>query len=776
MRNFFIILFVALSLVANGADLHKTVKGIVSFPDSTVYPYTVVLIGKQGETAKQIFNKESFVMKAPLAFNAIEISSFGFEKTLVPAKDLFSQGDTISVGRVFLKPASHSLEEVSVSAPLESVKYDGMNYTIMDIKGSALGETGSMLDMLSWAPGISVGPDSKIQVFGVEGSPIVYLNDIKISDLSQIETLSSKMVKSIEVIRKPGAEYPAGTSSVIRICTEVPLSEILNASVTERASIFRRYSNSSALNLWGAHRKLIASVSLRYQVKNNRQFAEAWESVKDRAGESLKDIYTAETDNIHAKRWMWLGGLTWNPTASNSFQIQYSGNTQRSGRIFENKRTRTIAAGSETIDYDSRNCSKPSNHSVIGAFTHEFSNSDLNITVTYNSKTRDSEERVVDKADEQLLQLNARNSTGTMWTSKADYNWKLGKGPRQSAGIYVGRSFSRSNSDYSFTGLQNSNSSVCWGEAFYSLSWDIFHCNVRAGVRGRYESQKYDVTLAETTYGSDRSHFNVVPNLSVFHRFTKKYAMNLYYKYDYSLPSFSELNPAMVVDDLMFFETGNPDLKTPRTHDVAVVANLPSLMLVAEYMRFENRIMSVTSVIDNSDYFLVRPENMNGNYNLSFSASYNIAPVKNLRIYANALVRRSHVEYKYLDELIRRNRVMTQLWANVNYQPVKPLSLFLRARYTSPQLFENIRVGYSCDLSCGASLRLFKSKLNLSLEINDVLGKMVTPSWQSFSPNLHRARINRYDTRGIVFTARYTFSVVGNDYDELDDADDLDRM
>lgn len=186
--------------------------------------------------------------------------------------------------------------------------------------------------------------------------------------------------------------------------------------------------------------------------------------------------------------------------------------------------------------------------------------------------------------------------------------------------------------------------------------------------------------------------------------------------------------------------------------------------------------MSVTSPIADSDYFIVKPENMGGNYNLELSASYNCAPLKNMSIYASGLLKRSHVEYLYMNEKVKRNQFMTQLWANINYRPVKQLSLFLRARYTSPQLFENLRVGYSCDLSLGGNLQLLNSKLNLRLEINDALAKSVTPSWHSYSPNLMRSRINKYDTRGVVFTATYKFTVTKNKYDELDDADDFDRM
>lgn len=684
--------------------------------------------------------------------------------------------DTTALDTAVVQTNVNMLNEVTVTAQHVNVRYQGMDYIIDNIKGSSMANAGSMMDMLSWTPGISVSPDGSLQVFGVDGAPIVYLNGTRLMSLSQLESLTSNMVKSIEVIRKPGAEYPTGTSSVIKITTSVPISEMLNVSLSERASIFRRYSNRNALELWGNHRNIVAQASVTYQNANNRQYAQAYENIFNKAGQSIREIFTDETDNIHRTRWNWFGGLTWTPTDANEFQIQYSGNSSTMNRTFENDRHISTYETSNTINYDSRNRSTPENHSLIGAYTHNFSNSTLNFTTTYNNKSSDSEEHVINNGTGLLAQLNSSKSHNQMWTAKTDYNWRIGKGPKQSIGLYGGRSWSSRYSDYTATGLQNSNSSISWAETYYAFNWDIFKCNIRAGVRGRYEHQKYDVVLTDTAHRNAKSHLNIVPNISIFHRFTKKFAMNLYYKYDYTLPSFAQLNPAMVLTDLLFYEVGNPDLKIPRTHEFAIVANLPSLQLVAELNKYDNQIMSVITPIDNSEYFLVKPENMGGNYNIKLSASYNFSPFKNMSIYASGLVKRSHVEYHYMNELVKRNQMMGQIWANVNYRPIKSLSLFLRARYTSPQLFENIRVGYSCDISLGGNLQLFKSKLNLRLEVNDILGKSVTPSWRSYSPNLMRYRINKYDTRGVVFTATYRFTLTRNNYDELDDADDFDRM
>lgn len=252
--------------------------------------------------------------------------------------------------------------------------------------------------------------------------------------------------------------------------------------------------------------------------------------------------------------------------------------------------------------------------------------------------------------------------------------------------------------------------------------------------------------------------------------------MNLYYKYSYSLPSFSELSPAITLSDLIYYETGNPDLKIPRRHNISLVFNLPKFSIVAEYTAIRNKIVEITLPIDNTEYFMTRPINMSGNYYLSLTGSYNLNVTNKFRLYASALLRRTHTEYYYLDKIQRKNKIFALLSVNASYNIRRNLSVFMNAIYESPQLIDNTDVGYTCDISFGGNLQLLKSRLTLRLAANDILARSVTPYWTSFSPNLYRTRRNHYDTRGITLTATYRFTFAKKKYSELDNADDYDRL
>ncbi len=136
----------------------------------------------------------------------------------------------------------------------------------------------------------------------------------------------------------------------------------------------------------------------------------------------------------------------------------------------------------------------------------------------------------------------------------------------------------------------------------------------------------------------------------------------------------------------------------------------------------------------------------------------------------------AHSQYYYLDELRKRDRLSAMISVNGSCQLRPNLSLFASAIYVSPQLIDNMTVGHTCNISFGGNLRLLKNRLNLRLEVEDILARAVTPYWDSFSPNLYRTRHNYYDTRGVVFTASYRFTFAKQNYSELDNADDYYRM
>lgn len=753
-------------------------SGSVSFQDSTNYPYEVILKKEGNLIVSRTFNKGEFKIETPIMPTSALVQSLGYEPVEKNIKsEVTHKNDTIIFNNPFhLEYSTRLLKEVVVTDQKVKIQEEGLNYTISNIQGSDLSDAGTMLDMMAWVPGLSLDAAENIQVFGVSGTPLLYINGIKVTDKQKLASLSSNTVKKIEVIRAPGAEYPSGTSSAIKITTTIPLKDLVNANLIERANQRNRFSNRTTANAFGSIGKFDLMASVGLYNGNSRQSATATESILAKDETLLRSLSTFQKDYIHVSRWNWLAGATLHLSDKDVFQIEYSGNAASRSRNFLNERIITNKYVSESTNYDSRNSSNPNNHTLLANYSHEFSKSSLNLSATYNYKFSSSNEDVFLMPDNILSETNINRSTYNMWTLQVDYSWKFLNKYQQNIGLYGGRYENKSNADYTFTGIQNVNSSVSWFEFYYSSNWNIKGFSVTPGVRARYENQENKSFIESNNLSFNKSYFNVVPQLSIFHRFSKKLAMNLYYKYSYSLPSFADLSPAITLSDLIYYKTGDPDLKIPRRHNVSLVFNLSKFSIVAEYTVAHNKIVEITSPINNSDYFMVRPINMSGNYYLSLSASYNLNIRNKFRLYANALLRRSHTEYYYLDKLQKKNKIFTLLSLDASYNILPNLSVFCNAIYASPQLINNRNVGYTCDVSFGSNLRLMKSRLSLRLAVDDILARSVTPYWTSFSPNLYRTRRNHYDTRGITLTATYRFTLAKKKYSQLENADDYNRM
>lgn len=775
----FILFICTINVAAQNGSNTVWVSGTVCFQDSTNYPYEVILKAENSIVANHSLNKRDFLIKSTVMPISISVNALGFtpvEKNLTQSK-VSRKNDTIFIEEPFnLKYTTHLLNEVVVTAQKVKIQEEGLNYNISNIQGSDLADAGTMLDMMAWVPGLSLDASENIQVFGVSGSPLVYINGVKVSDKTKLALLSSNTVKKIEVIRAPGAEYPSGTSSVVKITAIVPLKDIINANLIERANQRNRYSNRTTANAFGSIGKFDLLASVGYYNGNSRQSATATEAIYAKDESLLRNINTFQKDIIHTSRWNWLAGSTYHLSEDDDIQVEYSGNSSSRHRDFITERTSDVNGISELTNYDSRNASNPNNHTLLANYSHEFSSSSLNVSVTYNYKESNSNESVFLMPDNISSENNRNRSSYNMCTLQGDYSWKFLNKYQQNVGLYGGRSENKSSADYTFMGLQRVNGSVSWFEFYYSSSWNIKGFSITPGVRFRYEGQKSKSFIESNDTYFNKSYFNVVPQLSIFHRFSKIFAMNFYYKYSYSLPSFSELSPAITLSDLVYYKTGNPELKIPRRHNISVVFNLPKFSIVAEYTAIRHKIVQITSPIDNSEYFMTKPINMSGNYYLSLSGSYNLNITNKFRLYASALLRRTHTEYYYLDKIQKKNKIFALLSVNANYSIRRNLSVFASAIYASPQLIDNTDSGYTCNISFGGNLKLLKSKLTLRLAVDDILARSVTPYWTSFSPNLYRTRRNHYDTRGITLTATYRFTFAKKKYSELDNADDYDRM
>lgn len=126
-----------------------------------------------------------------------------------------------NMGTLKLTAEKYMLKGVTVKSqrPRTVLKSEGM---VTTVAGSVLEKTTDMEQLLDRIPTVNTR-SGNIEVFG-RGTPLIYINGHRRS-MQELMQLTPANVKSVEVIRNPGARYEASATSVLRIVTKKPEGE-----------------------------------------------------------------------------------------------------------------------------------------------------------------------------------------------------------------------------------------------------------------------------------------------------------------------------------------------------------------------------------------------------------------------------------------------------------------------------------------------------------------------------------------------------------------------
>lgn len=147
---------------------------------------------------------------------------------------------------------SKHLDNITVMAtrPLFKLTDNGI---LVNVAQTALSKENSSLDVLRKIPGLTLN-SGKLEAFGL-GTPLIYINDKKVMDFSEVERLTVKDIKSIKFISNPGAEYDASGKAVILITVHNP-QDGLKFQLKTKEEQGQQFSYTNGLNLDYQYNKL----------------------------------------------------------------------------------------------------------------------------------------------------------------------------------------------------------------------------------------------------------------------------------------------------------------------------------------------------------------------------------------------------------------------------------------------------------------------------------------------------------------------------------------
>ena len=162
-------------------------------------------------------------------------------------KTIYKQCETTEIGVIRIKPDTYTLKNVTVKGYKPTMKMISGGMEI-NVQGTLLADAGSALDVLSQLPRVNVTANGSVDVFG-KGKPEIYINGKNMRNKGELEQLTSKDIKSVEVIIMPGARYNAELGAVIRINTIKRRGDGFSLYSMARGTYFHEFGNAAGVSM-----------------------------------------------------------------------------------------------------------------------------------------------------------------------------------------------------------------------------------------------------------------------------------------------------------------------------------------------------------------------------------------------------------------------------------------------------------------------------------------------------------------------------------------------
>jgi len=656
------------------------------------------------------------------------------------------------------------LQEVSVIAPKAVIHRDGLNYSISNLSGTHIGEAGTLYDMLGWTPGIVTYDINNIKAGGSMSVGAIYINEQKVADRNILLSIPSSQVSKIEVIRDLGVRYSAESGAVIKITLKKQLKDYIGVSVTNNLEIRRRVSDDGWVNLSGKYGKFSFSGSLVGQYTNRKIYDNGGTTIFNTDGKpAYSDVFDSEYTAIKTGP-LWNIGLNYLAKPTLNFILQYSGNSINVD--FKEHKIHQLSMNGIEATLDENTViphRKSSGHNLTSGMTY-FSPSGhfFNLTLSYSHQN---------KGETQLIDI--LNTTDNILTSKniassskydlldAETNWRFShKG--NDWGLGYNLSIIKNSYDFINDGIGQPTIRKDYTNILYG-SWGrkINKLRLDLGARMMHNITKF----TQSSTASDKHTLVLRPYISLKYNIADNYSIGTYYTMFVGYPTISQLNPAVVYSDTLHYDKGNEDLENVYTHKLAFFANIKDVSLGVDLKRINNMIVTGSFPYGGNGAIIDQPINSLYSNDVTLKVSYS-TNIGSIRI-------DPEIEYSYqftklpdISGMINREFGQHNIYVScdLSYKFWKTAEAFARFSYQSPWYDSNMRVGRTLRLNIGMSKTFLDGRLRTAIELTDLIGEAVTPRWSIDFSNIKQWQRNRYDTRGVKLTLRYTFNSVNTSF------------
>lgn len=535
---------------------------------------------------------------------------------------LFSGETYAQISDLISDSSDVNLDEITVVARRQFTKIkDGA--VVTKISGSPIAKLSDIKHVLNVVPGV-VSQNESIKILG-KGEPLIYINNRKIKDLSEVYMLSPDNIKNVELITNPGAKYDSEVKAVLKINTLKPCGEGFSAD--NKLSFGYQYKPYYSDNLKVNYRKenldLFAAVNFG-ETKSKENVVSTDETFLS----SYYNLFTDDYNYSLRKPFSSKNGMNYVFKSGNSVGFNYSNKLQTSDiESFTFTNLRQDGSLTENLNSNNNGSKKSGYHQInvynSGSFLSWDYETDFDVMYNFSDYNHLINE-VSDAGKTIVLDCGEKNDAA-LYAFKLEFYKEI-----LSGGITIGTENSFVNRkgicEYLQNADNNSDSRVKESNsAFYGeFNQDFDNWSFTLGLR--YENVKsdyFEYEIRQKEYC--RKYQNLFPSVSVDFDLEET---NFSVSYDRNIqrPYYKQLRNNIGFINRYSYETGNPLLKPAYFDDFCVNFVYKDLTLTADYLINHDYIYEAYSGYGgNEQVSLLKHENYDKFHNFQTAVSYNPA-------------------------------------------------------------------------------------------------------------------------------------------------------
>ena len=533
-----------------------------------------------------------FTLNTAPEASMLQVSFIGYESYHAPIK-----GE--DMGTIVMVPDTEMLGRAVVKGYLPKTVIKGDAF-VTPVENSILAEAGSANDVLKKLPGV-ISKDGEYEVIG-KGTPIIYINGRLLRDNSELEQLSSRDIKYIDVVQNPGARYDATVKAVIRIQTVKRVGDGFGFDVSSKWSQSKYTNLSEVLNMNYRHNGLDFFASAAYSDYEYFQDTDLYQTLK-----SKQILETEQKGHLEGrtKAFNPTVGLNWQIAGNHSVGVRYRPTfilgtssmqdfkTSASLDGLLDDQTNTVADGhSDPSQTHEMNMYYNGTAGKLNIdFNADFHDSRTNNFQTYNEASTHQDDRILNTVS---------NTHNRLYASKLTLTYPIFGGILTAGSEYSNTTRydeyinSEGHIPSAYTTISESETSA-YAEYVYPLPFG----SLTAGVR--YEHIGFDYYEKEVLkQEQSRTYDNFYPNAS-FAAIAGPFQFLLSYSAKTTRPHYSYLTNSLVYIDRYSMQQGNPLLRPEMNHDASLAVVWKFIQAGVSYQVVKNAILHQGSVHKDMD-------------------------------------------------------------------------------------------------------------------------------------------------------------------------------